>query len=169
MAKRIAGTEPKVPSRPAAPQIDVRRHLDGFREAALAANGLVARLRKGRAVIVAMAADDPDRPDAEELWRDLVCRLAEALRSAYARWSLLRLAMEQVEVLDLWDAHMPTALDLDDAGVRQMLAYWRGRTDPPAWMTPQETALVANATWPPDLKLDALSAGVRDRYEEVPF
>lgn len=169
MVKRVAGTEPKVHTKRQPFTVDVPRHLDGFRSAAAQTCDLVHRLRRGKAVIVAMAADDPDRPDAEDLWRDLVTRLAEAMRAAYARWALLRLAMDHVETLDLWDASMPTALDLDDVGVRQMMTYWRNRTDPPAWMTPQESALIGNAHWPPDPRIDPITQGVKERYDDVPF
>jgi hypothetical protein len=169
MAKRVAGTEPKVHSRKRTTEIDVRRHTDGLRDAGAQVYVLVERLRNGKVILLAMSDDNEDRADAEDLWRDLTARLAEWLREAYARWSLLRIALPHEQVIALWDEVIPSVNDLEDVGVLDLIRYWSHRSDPPYWITDQETRLVVNLHWPPHPKFDAINKGLIDVYEPPPF
>jgi hypothetical protein len=167
MTKRLGGTP--APTRPSGPVIDVRRHHDALIEAAIEVRALVLRLQRGVVVLRALPADAPERPAGEALWLDLCTRLHRALRDAYARHALLRIALPHEEAMALWGAQMPTVEAMDDLGIGQLLTYWRTRTDPPEWITQAEMARVTHLGWPPTRETDAINRGLEARYGEVPF
>jgi hypothetical protein len=166
MARMIAES---APTRPSGPVIDVRRHHEGLVEAAAEVRALVTRLQRGVVVLRALAADAPERPAGEALWLDLTTRLHRALRDAYARHALLRIALPHEEAMALWDEQMPSVVAMDDLGIGQLLTYWRTRTDPPEWITQAEMARVTHLGWPPTRETDAINRGLEARYGEIPF
>jgi hypothetical protein len=167
MTKRLGGAA--APTRPSGPVIDVRRHLDGLVDAAAEVTALVARLQRGVVVLRGLSPDAPERAAGEALWLDLTTRLHRALRDAYARHALLRIALPHEEAMALWEAHMPPVDAMDDLGIGQMLDYWRTRTDPPEWITQAEMARVTHLGWPPTGETDAINRGIEAKYGPVPF
>lgn len=166
MAKRMGGTP--APTRPAAPVIDVTCHRSGLADAAAEVRDLVARLQRGVIVLQGLAQDAPERGEGERLWQDLTLRLYSALRDAYARFALLRIAIGNETALALWDELMPTADALQEIGVPQMISYWRGRTEPVEWLTHQEAQFVTQSLWPPR-GTDPIGRALEDFYEPPPF
>lgn len=162
--KRIAGTPLKPP-----PSARTLEHVAGFERAAEETTAIVSRLRKGREILSQLGPDSPGRPRAAELWASLVMSLYIALRDAYGRFALLRQMGDEVEAISTWNRLMPNTDDFGKLGVRALFDYYRGRLDPPIWITNNECRLVGNLLWPPRPGEDVFDSGVADMLEEVPF
>jgi hypothetical protein len=167
MTKRL-GNAP-APVRPAVPPIDVRRHREELAVAAATVRDLVERLTRGQTLLRQTPPDDPKRPGREQLWRSLTVRLHVALREAYARFALLRVALPHEEAMAIWEGEMPQPPVMDDIGIAHLLRYWRTRTDRPEWITTEETRRIVNLGWPPRSETDAINRGIEDFYGEAPF
>lgn len=171
MVKRNSATDPRsVPSRRRDPaeSIDVVRHRYGLVDASATVRELVARLEQGKIILTGMSADNENRDEAERLWMDIVLRLHQALRDCYARFALLRIAIGNDAALALWDDLLPTADALADIGIPDQIAYWKGRTDRPEWLTHQEAQFVTKSLWPPN-GTDPIDRGLLDLISEPPF
>jgi hypothetical protein len=166
MVKRVAGT-PLVPKVKAA-AIDVVRHREEFTGAAIEVRGLVERLVGGMEYLRGLPANSPNRPRGEALWTRLTIRLHVALRSAYAHWALLKIALPLHEAFAIWDAELPTAA-MEAIGIGDLMDYWRERTASPEWLTHEEAALITKHSWPPRFDRDALDAGLVEMLDSVPF
>lgn len=167
MPRMTTGKTMQPPKR-ATPTIDVVRHADGLREAAEQVRDLVERLTQGMTVLREMPQDAPERAEGEHLWSDLVVRVYVSLRDCYARFALLRIAMGNEAALALWDECLPTADALQSVGIPNMIAYWKGRTTRPEWMTHEEAHFVTFSMWPPK-DTDPINRGLLDLIEPPPF
>lgn len=173
MAKMLAGAEARdslatTPLRAPAYPTRLDKYVAGFAADAHEAAEIVARLRKGRALLASMDAVAVYRAEAEALWSALVMDLYIALRSAYARFALIR-KVDEENALAMWSGLMPDADDMRDLGAPQLFDHYRGRMSPPEWITDSECRLVTQLLWPPRLGEDALDTGVFAMTEPPPF
>jgi len=148
----------------------IEDHKAAFRTSATDVTELIARLRRGRDLLAAMDGASAYRAEAETLWKTVILDLYLALRDAYAHYALIRTMSDDEDVaIALWHATMPNVDDLTKLGVKPLFEYYRGRLEPPMWVTDTERRLIGVLTWPPVPGEDIYDTGVRREFDEPPF
>jgi hypothetical protein len=142
--------------KPAPIVVDPVPHVDALHACGKIVRGLLADMIVCRQSLLTMPSYAPLRGVYEDGWESLAIRMHESLRTAYRHLALI-CTVDPPLGWQTWDTAVGPHADWQQAGLIQLLSYWRGRELPAyQWVDADWRALdkaKIPATFDPDLIL----------------